>query len=169
MRKQYINNIKRRQRGLTLIEAAMVLALSAVVVAGAVMYYQSASENNKSQVALGQLGMIQSTVQTITGSTANYSGLVTADLARSSNIPASQKSGNTLISPWGNLTVTGATDTYDVVMAKVPQGPCQTLAGQDLGSSLMKMKIGGADASSPGKAAAALCTGATQDLAWTFR
>lgn len=37
--------VKRWSKGLSLIEAAMVLALSAVVVVGTMFYYQSASQN----------------------------------------------------------------------------------------------------------------------------
>ncbi|EEP8432673.1 prepilin-type N-terminal cleavage/methylation domain-containing protein [Salmonella enterica subsp. salamae] len=42
---------QRAQRGLTLIEAAMVLALAAIVISGAMYYYQSAKENkNRNEV-----------------------------------------------------------------------------------------------------------------------
>jgi major structural subunit of bundle-forming pilus len=166
MRKQARNN-KRGQRGLTLIEAAMVLALSAVVVAGAVMYYQSAAENNKAQVALGQLGMIQSAVQTVTGMSANYNGLTTKDIVKSSNIPNSQKSGDDLISPWGKITVAGSATNYTVAMEHVPLGPCQVLAGQDLGSSLTELAVDKTKGQ-PGKAAAAACKTDTT-LTWTFK
>ncbi|EAM5884537.1 prepilin-type N-terminal cleavage/methylation domain-containing protein [Salmonella enterica] len=36
-----------KEKGLTLIESAMVLALSAVVIAGVLAYYNYAAENNK--------------------------------------------------------------------------------------------------------------------------
>ncbi|EFN2499686.1 prepilin-type N-terminal cleavage/methylation domain-containing protein, partial [Shigella dysenteriae] len=51
----FIKSKKKLQRGLSLIEASMVLALSAIVVSGVMYYYQSASDNNKTQNTVSEL------------------------------------------------------------------------------------------------------------------
>ncbi|MDA6747783.1 prepilin-type N-terminal cleavage/methylation domain-containing protein, partial [Escherichia coli] len=42
------------QKGLSLIETSMVLALSAIVVPGVMYYYQAASDNNKTQSTVSE-------------------------------------------------------------------------------------------------------------------
>ena len=49
-----INN-KKEEKGLSLIESAMVLALAATVTAGVMFYYQSASDSNKTQSAISEV------------------------------------------------------------------------------------------------------------------
>ena len=50
------------QKGLSLIEASMVLALSAIVVSGVMYYYQAASDNNKTQTTVSEVMSIVSAV-----------------------------------------------------------------------------------------------------------
>ncbi|ECB1045841.1 hypothetical protein S780_24890 [Salmonella enterica] len=54
-----------REKGLTLIESAMVLALSAVVIAGVLAYYNYAAENNKMRNSIEELQHINATVQAL--------------------------------------------------------------------------------------------------------
>src|SRR3546814_8062460 len=53
------------QRGLTLIEAAMVLAIATLVVAGIMMFFQSANMNARTNEAVGQLGAVQQAVRSV--------------------------------------------------------------------------------------------------------
>lgn len=136
---------KRREQGLTLIEASMVLALSAVVVAGAVVYYNSASENNKLQAAQGQLGSIESAVRTLYAGQRDFAGLTNATLRNNTMIPANMRNAaGDITSPWGGVvTVTGRVGalgvrpTFTVTMADIPVGACVNLASKDLGPSLL--------------------------------
>ncbi|EGO3793633.1 prepilin-type N-terminal cleavage/methylation domain-containing protein, partial [Escherichia coli] len=66
---------KKLQRGLSLIEASMVLALSAIVVSGVMYYYQSASDNNKTQNTVSELMSIVSAVNGLYAGQQNYKGL----------------------------------------------------------------------------------------------
>ncbi|HCM1965109.1 TPA: prepilin-type N-terminal cleavage/methylation domain-containing protein [Salmonella enterica subsp. salamae serovar 56:l,v:z39] len=68
------------QRGLTLIEAAMVLALAAIVISGAMYYYQSAKENeNRNEVMTTVMNIIATVnkIYTDYGFHKPYTGLST--------------------------------------------------------------------------------------------
>ncbi|WP_183085127.1 type 4 pilus major pilin [Trinickia fusca] len=140
---------KRREQGLTLIEASMVLALSAVVVAGVMLYYQSASDNNRLQSALGELGSIQTAVQTLYAGQSDYTNLSNVVLKGNSSIPPSMQDATTgdLKNPW-NGAVTVAVDAvktnYDVTFEGIPVGACAAFASQQLGSQMVSISVNGA-------------------------
>jgi type II secretory pathway pseudopilin PulG len=93
---------KRYEQGLTLIEASMVLALSAVVIAGVMLYYQSASDQNKIMNAQSEIGSIQTVVQSIYGNSMDYSGIATGVLKGSSAIPPNLlNASGAPVTPWG--------------------------------------------------------------------
>jgi major structural subunit of bundle-forming pilus len=148
---------KRREEGLTLIEASMVLALSAVVVAGVMLYYQSASDNNRLQSALGELGGIQTAIQTLYSGTSNYTNLTYSVLTGNSSIPPSYQTltGGVLTgltNPWGGKvdlsvpTVTPAGSEYQLEFEGVPQSACTPFASQQLGSQMISVAINAATA-----------------------
>lgn len=56
---------KKNSRGLSLIEASMVLALSAIVVSGALYYYNNASSNRKLAEDAKTIQMVISTIRTL--------------------------------------------------------------------------------------------------------
>jgi len=141
---------KRGEEGLTLIEASMVLALSAVVVAGVMLYYQSASDNNRLQSALGELGGIQTAIQTLYSGQSDYSGFGISVLTGNSSIPPNYQTLTAgkltaLTNPWGG-GVSIAVDTttpsqYTVAFDSVPQSACTPFASQNLGSQMLGLKI----------------------------
>ena len=143
---------KRREEGLTLIEASMVLALSAVVVAGVMLYYEAATDNNRLQNALGELGGIQTAIQTLYSGASNYTGLQYSVLTGNSSIPPSYAtvSGGVLAgltNPWGGAvkltvpTVVPANSEYQLEFDGVPQSACTPFASQQLGSQMVSVTI----------------------------
>lgn len=176
-------SVKKAQQGLTLIEASMVLALSAVVIAGAVMYYNSASESNKIQRAQGLLGSIQSAVQSNYATRTNYTGLAVNEITFSAAIPRSFLYGSgvsaKIINPWGGDVLLEAgkapSTTYVVTYQGIPPSACVSMANVDLGNSMVGLKIGGNDMTIEGLTGAqvgAACNAATDrtiDVAWEFK
>jgi type II secretory pathway pseudopilin PulG len=181
-----MTNCRRRgERGLTLIEASMVLALSAVVVAGVMLYYQSASDNNKLQSAESLLGGIQTAVQAVYAGRHEYTGLTTSTIANSNGIPSNLRdnAGN-VHTPWqGNVAVAmstlgGKNDRYYIEFFSVPLGACAQLAAQPLGASLYQVWVGptqlGPNYSQPSASAAiaacnAQASNGVDDILWYFR
>jgi Tfp pilus assembly protein PilW len=147
---------KRYEQGLTLIEASMVLALSAVVVAGVMLYYQSASENNKFMAAESELASLQTIVQSIYGNSMGYTGLTTAVARGNSSIPPNLRNATgDPVTPWGGTstiavencgTADGSlhfdcttptapnpnTPTYQIVYRKIPIAQCIPLISQNI-------------------------------------
>ena len=87
---------KRRQRGLTLIEAAMVLGVLAVVVGGIMWVFTATNQNRQTSTALTQLTTIVERVRTLYGGQSSFTGLNNAALIDTQSLPASMVSGTTL-------------------------------------------------------------------------
>jgi major structural subunit of bundle-forming pilus len=172
---------KRGEDGLTLIEASMVLALSAVVVAGVMLYYQSASDNNRLQSALGELGGIQTAIQTLYSGSSDYTNLDYSVLTGNSSIPPSYQTLTggkltALTNPWGGAVLltwdVANPSQYGVEFDGVPQSACTPFASQQLGSQMLSVAInGGTPLTSPPSpdVAATACNVSTSDgnkIAW---
>ncbi|EED7440858.1 hypothetical protein PXT12_004309 [Salmonella enterica] len=69
------------QQGLTLIEAAMVLALSAIVISGVMYYYNATSESYQEQQTMEMIENIISKVNALYASASSTEGLTTAVIA----------------------------------------------------------------------------------------
>ncbi|EKS5644399.1 pilus assembly protein [Salmonella enterica] len=139
---------KKYEKGLSLIEASMVLALSAIVVSGVMFYYQSASDSNKTQNTISE---VMSTIAAINGlwvGQSDYTGLSASVLSHSSAIPASYKTTDgSIMNPFGGvLKVAPGTNTnknkYAIVLTNVPQSACLNIASMNLGTSLVGVGTG---------------------------
>lgn len=138
-----INN-KKEEKGLSLIESAMVLALAATVTAGVMFYYQSASDSNKTQAAISEVMSATSAINGLYIGRSDYSGLSESVLINSSAIPDNYKDQqNTKIrNPFGgNLSVKAkgtnsqAGFGYHITLDNLPKSACVSLATLNLGTS----------------------------------
>ncbi|EBA3897085.1 pilus assembly protein [Salmonella enterica] len=139
---------KKYEKGLSLIEASMVLALSAIVVSGVMFYYQSASDSNKTQNTISE---VMSTIAAINGlyvGQSDYKGLNTTVLSHSSAIPDSYKSGdgNSIRNPFGGDLLIAPGDSnknkYGITLTKIPKSSCLNIASMNLGTSLVGVGTG---------------------------
>ena len=132
------------QKGLSLIEASMVLALSAIVVSGVMYYYQAASDNNKTQSTVSEVMSIVSAVNGLFVGTADYTGLTEKTIIDTSAVPDNYKKGNEITHPFGGKVNLGqvATGGYYIVLNDVPKGPCVNLASMNFGTSLHGVGVG---------------------------
>ena len=133
------------QKGLSLIEASMVLALSAIVVSGVMYYYQAASDNNKTQSTVSEVMSIISAVNGLYVGTSGYKGLNEAVIMNTSAIPENYKNGTKITHPFGGEIKIGATNVdtkYYIVLKDVPQGACVNLASMNFGTSLAGAGVG---------------------------
>lgn len=93
-------NLTVSQKGLSLIESAMVLAISAVVVSGVLYYYNQAQENRKLEEGIKQIQTIAASVNKLyTNSTTspkatNDDSKVTEAISVISGIPTKKGPGN---------------------------------------------------------------------------
>ncbi|EOY7863158.1 type 4 pilus major pilin [Escherichia coli] len=128
------------QKGLSLIEASMVLALSAIVVSGVMYYYQAASDNNKTQSTVSEVMSIVSAVNGLYVGTSGYAGLNESVILKTSSVPENYKSRDgKIMHPFGGNLTLGTTkgDTgYYIELAKIPQSACVNLSSMNFGTSL---------------------------------
>ena len=135
-----INN-KKEEKGLSLIESAMVLALAATVTAGVMFYYQSASDSNKTQAAISEVMSATSAINGLYIGQSSYNGLDASVLKNSSAIPDNYKKNDAIMNPFGGelkvKTPTGASPAYgySLELYKLPKSACISLATLNLGTS----------------------------------
>ncbi|MDA6443107.1 type 4 pilus major pilin [Escherichia coli] len=135
-----INN-KKEEKGLSLIESAMVLALAATVTAGVMFYYQSASDSNKTQAAISEVMSATSAINGLYIGQTNYSGLGPNVLINSSAIPENYKNtaNNKITNPFGgNLEVSASNRSsygYSLKLTALPKSACVSLGTLNLGTS----------------------------------
>lgn len=135
------NNSKKEEKGLSLIESAMVLALAATVTAGVMFYYQSASDSNKTQSAISEVMSATSAINGLYIGQSGYTGLAPKVLLNSSAIPENYKNtaNDKIYNPFGGeLKVGPATNGkfgYYLALEGLPKSACISLATLNLGTS----------------------------------
>ncbi|OWC45045.1 type 4 pilus major pilin [Escherichia coli] len=144
-----IKSKKKFQKGLSLIEASMVLALSAIVVSGVMYYYQAASDNNKTQNTVSELMSIVSAVNGLYAGQQNYNGLDQTVLYNTSAVPENYKNSTTkgITHPFGDDIEVGPVGTngdngYYVFLNKIPKAACINLATMNFGTSMAGVGVG---------------------------
>lgn len=130
------------EKGLSLIESAMVLALGAVVTAGVMFYYQSASDANKTQAAISQVMSATSAINGLYIGKSDYSGLDVNVLKNTSAIPENYKTQNGINTPFGTALKVKPAEAgevgsfgYKLSLTGLPKSACISLATLNLGTS----------------------------------
>lgn len=145
------SNNKKGEKGLSLIESAMVLALAATVTAGVMFYYQSASDSNKTQAAISEVMSATSAINGLYIGQSNYEGLNVSVLKNSSAIPDNYKKDGKIMNPFGgDLDVSvpanagGNTGNYGYALklTQLPKSACISLATLNLGTSAAGYGVG---------------------------
>lgn len=143
---------KKFEKGLSLIESAMVLALAATVTAGVMFYYQSASDSNKSQSAISLVMSATSAINGLYIGQAGYNGLNAGVLVNSSAIPDTYKNNNEINNPFGGKLIPAAGTNnafgYSLTLTGLPKSACISLATLNLGTSAKGYGIGSVNPSS---------------------
>lgn len=134
------------EKGLSLIEASMVLALSAIVVSGVMFYYQSASDSNKTQNTVSQVMSVMSAINGLYVGQASYAGLSDDVLYTSSAVPENYKDQATkkINNPFGGkLSVASRNNSggYTLTLEGVPKSSCVNIASMNLGTSLQGVGV----------------------------
>ncbi|EQA5151448.1 type 4 pilus major pilin, partial [Escherichia coli] len=140
-------NNKRNQRGLSLIETSMVLALSAIVVSGVMYYYQVASDNNKTQSTVFEVMSIVSAVNGLYVGTSGYAGLTEDVIMNTSAIPENYKDGQNIMHPFGGTIELGDVrsanaKSFYIILKDIPKGPCVNIASMNFGTQLVGVGVG---------------------------
>ncbi|EFA4129268.1 pilus assembly protein [Escherichia coli O13] len=146
---------KKYEKGLSLIESAMVLALAATVTAGVMFYYQSASDSNKTQNAISEVMSATSAINGLYIGQTSYTGLDAKILLNTSAIPDNYKDttnqkitnpfgGELLVGPAGDRSNFG----YYLTLNGLNKSACVSLATLNLGTSAKGYGVNIADPAS---------------------
>ncbi len=175
---------KRRRKGFSLLELAMVLALGVLIAVGVMMFYQQANTSRNTQNAVIQVGAIQQAIRSLYGGQPNYTGLANSILVSTKALPANMVSGTDVIRNAFSAAVTvapadsggGADSGFSVTFEGIPQDACTKMAAQDLGRGLYSETVGGTTRTAgsgtpppfdPASAATA-CATAVNTITWIF-
>lgn len=165
----------KKMRGLTLIEALLFLGIAAVVIVGAVAFYNNASNTTKLNAAKTQLQAIGGGIQSLYASQSSYTTVTTSLVVNAGLAPQNTVSGNALVNPWGGtIVVTGAARTFDVEYTAIPSDACVNFLSAGLTSEggIIRVQVNGSSnfTTDPNPAqAVSACSGATNSLAFQFR
>ena len=136
------------QRGLTMVEAAMVLAIGTIVVAGIMIFYQSASMNSKTNETLTQISDLNSTIKKIYVTAPNYSTLTNSAMINANVLPRKMVSNNNIYHAF-NSTISlaptshngGTNNAYFVTLNNLPSEACSKIILSDMGRSLVEVRV----------------------------
>ena len=144
MKKMY----KKIQLGLTMVESAMVLAIGTLVIAGVMIFYQSASNNSKTNEVLSQISDLNSTIRKIYTTAPNYNTLTNAAMINSNVLPNKMVNNNTIYHAF-NSTITlaptshngGTNNAYFMTLNNMPSEACSKIILSDMGRSLVEVRV----------------------------
>lgn len=174
---------RRRGHGIGLVELALALAIGALLVAGAVVYFSNASTAQKTNDAMSQLTAIQQVVRGQYSGQPDYTGLTAGIVANSKQLPSRYIKGTgasaTIVSSFNSgVTIAPSTDAgatgvthFTVTFSGVPDQACTKMATTDFGTAMTRVLVGTTSNTaaplSPANANTA-CTGNANTVAWTF-
>jgi prepilin-type N-terminal cleavage/methylation domain-containing protein len=175
---------KRRKRGFSLLELAMVMGIGVLIAVGVMMFFTQANTSKNTQEALTQVAAIQQAARSLYGGQPVYTGLVNKVLIDTKALPIKMVNGTTgLRNAFSGAVVVAAADSgggtasgFSVSFAGIPQDACVKMAASDLGRGLYSVQVGGttrtAGSSAPPPfdpaSAATACSAATNTIIWIF-
>ena len=177
---------RRRDRGLGLVELALALAIGALLVAGAVLYFANASAAHKTNEAMSQLTAIQQVVRGLYSGQPDYTGLTSNIVALSKHLLSKFIKGTgaaaAITSPFNAaLTVLPTSRTagigvthFTVNLVGVPDQACTKMATTDFVTVLACVSVTGAISANtsgaplPPQVANMVRENNDSTMAWTF-
>lgn len=177
------------ERGATLIEAVLFTVIALGLVIGGIVFFEQASMSARTNEAVRMMASLQSQVRALFQSQPNFGTANIGDLLISANaVPSAMQNdadndgtNDSLVNAFGgDVTVTGATDQFEIELTDVPVNVCTRMAPFDeLGNGVIGTGIAeisdGTDTDADGLTAADAATfcetnavGGEVDLTWTF-
>jgi len=125
----------RKQRGLTLIELFLALAVIAIIWVVATRYYQVVSNSSKVNEAVQMIQSLRSAGNHYAAGRSNYDGLTIAELNNTNLLPRDLEGSGTTpgeqVNPWGgNIGISGSGGQMQITLSDVPQADCQNIANK---------------------------------------
>lgn len=165
----------RSERGYTLIETLLVIAIMAFAIAAVVALYLTITSGNAVNQATQQVQAISSNIQKAYNTSGSpYSSLTTQAGINIGVFPDGMVRGTTVYNSWnGTVSLQGSATNFTITYTNVAQAACASLASTSasLGSSLTQVTVNGSSISIPVDPALAgsACSQSSNTIAWTLR
>ena len=144
---RHVSSPRRRNRGFSLVEIAMVLAIGALIISGVMLFYQNANMSLLANETQTELTVIVGAVHNLYSGVPDYAGLTDAIMYGSPDIPQKWKNAatGTLQSPYHmplSMLVFGNAQLF-ITLHNVPRPVCMRLVTSDPGAGSY-FAVGGA-------------------------
>jgi len=132
----FFNHRPRKEHGFSLLELLLVVAVGAVLILAGLGAYRLVTENNGTNQAARILSTLkQQTQQAYQGQATYGTTNLIDDLAALRALPSdlgTSGTGDGMIAkgPFGNITIAGAGNEFEIGLTNVPKGACVRLAQQ---------------------------------------
>lgn len=131
-----INTITTRQKGFSLLELLLVVAVGAVLILAGLGAYRLVTENNNTNQATRLITVLKQQIQQAYQGQATYgTGNLIDDLSSLRALPTdigTSGSGDAMVAKgvFGTITILGANNNFQVGFTNVPKGACVRIAQQ---------------------------------------
>lgn len=158
--------LKKRQKGFTLVELGIVVAIGAVIIGIGLIVVPSLLASTRANAEISELPTVATKIQRAYANQPNYSGMTHAAVVNLKVFPDNQVSGTTVTNRWGggvtvavNATgIVSANDSFTITSTGIPEDECVQL-GQGLERAARIITVG------TGASAVVKADGAKLDLA----
>lgn len=142
-------NLIKKQKGFTLTETILVVAVILVLIAFIFIGYRSTAMDAEVKKANQEVTMILDAAESITNDRVDYNGLTMKMIFDSNAMPSGvgNSTGSTFLNPWGGQyvmsiteTKSGAKDLVNLTSYNVPQAACAKIITK-LGVSVFEIKV----------------------------
>jgi major structural subunit of bundle-forming pilus len=173
----FLSKIKRKERGYGIIEITIGLAAAALIFGLLFAQVTKMNENRKTNATMARIGQVQTVIQTMYESQSTYTGLTTAQVADSNQLPASMIGAASTVKHSFNddmvISATAGADSYTIELVGLPTTVCTRLVSMDFGRGMLGAFTSDAAAVIVGRAmtpaeATAACSSAAVDVTWEF-
>jgi prepilin-type N-terminal cleavage/methylation domain-containing protein len=165
------SKVIQKQRGVTLIELMIGIAIIAAIIAGAIMLSSTATTANKVKDATSNVSIIKSAIINLYANEASFDGLSTSVLKSSSGIPAKLKGTNTINSPWGvdSVSISSANSNTQATISysNVPSDACVDFT-KNIYQEFDAVTVGGASVTSVANITTECAKAASQTIVFTI-
>jgi major structural subunit of bundle-forming pilus len=156
MEKKMSTIIKLKQRGLTIVESAMALAIMSLVLAGVIVFYQMASMNSKINETTNEITELNETIRNVYTAAANYSTLDNAAMIGADILPTGMVQGTNIYNAFNGEIILdsanfngGNDNSYYMTLNDLPEKACSEIALTNFGRNLVGIRIGSVEISLP--------------------
>lgn len=120
------SSLKKRQRGMTLIELTLVLVLGGLVIFGALSMFRSANQSSAVSNETKNVQSIIAGVRALYPGQTTYTGVTQSMLITANKVPTVMVNGTNLRHSWNDAVTVAvnATAGFDITYANVPTAAC---------------------------------------------